>query len=162
MSKAEIFVHSWISHKNPLATCLPSRCGLTGALATACGDDAVRVFREEDTTDPDQPVFYLAAQLNKAHSQDVNCVTWNPKRAGLLASCSDDGEIAIWQLHEEHYWILILETGHLNPALWMFVSENISIKTIIPVNLPLKENCLTWLYCKKYFRLHLSKNPLHI
>lgn len=75
---------------------------MTGALATACGDDAVRVFKEEDSSDPEQPVFALAVQVTKAHSQDVNCVTWNPKVAGLLASCGDDGEIAIWQLHEEH------------------------------------------------------------
>lgn len=94
--------HSWLSYRNPLCTCSHFRCGLTGALATACGDDAVRVFKEEDTGDPDQPVFSMAAQVTKAHSQDVNCVTWNPKEAGLLASCSDDGEIAIWQLQEEH------------------------------------------------------------
>lgn len=79
-----------------------SRCALTGALATACGDDGVRVFKEEAAGDPDQPVFSLAAQASRAHSQDVNCVSWNPKEAGLLASCSDDGEIAIWQFHEEH------------------------------------------------------------
>ncbi|XP_056628970.1 probable cytosolic iron-sulfur protein assembly protein ciao1 [Triplophysa dalaica] len=72
-------------------------CGLTRALATACGDDGVRVFEEDLTADPEQPVFLLSAQMLKAHSQDVNCVAWNPKKPGLLATCSDDGELAIWK-----------------------------------------------------------------
>lgn len=76
-------------------------CRHTGALATACGDDAIRVFKEDDSSDPDQPVFSLSAQVAKAHTQDVNCVSWNPKEAGLLVSCSDDGDIAIWRFHEE-------------------------------------------------------------
>ncbi|KAF3851097.1 hypothetical protein F7725_012869 [Dissostichus mawsoni] len=72
-----------------------------GALATACGDDAVRVFMEDETADPEQPVFSLAAQVTRAHNQDVNCVSWNPKEAGLLASCSDDGDITIWRFQPE-------------------------------------------------------------
>lgn len=79
------------------------RCRLTGAMATACGDDAVRVFKEEETSDPDQPVFSMVAQKAKAHNQDVNCVAWNPKEEGLLASCSDDGDIAIWRFKEENW-----------------------------------------------------------
>lgn len=77
------------------------RCRLTGALATACGDDAVRVFKEEVAASPDEPVFSLAAQETSAHSQDVNCVSWNPKEAGLLASCSDSGDIAIWRFKDD-------------------------------------------------------------
>lgn len=73
------------------------RCRLTGALATACGDDGVRVFREDLTADPEQPVFFMSAHVPKAHSQDINCVSWNPKEAGLLATCSDNGEFAIWK-----------------------------------------------------------------
>lgn len=80
---------------------VPLRCHLTGALATASGDDAVRVFKEESSTDPDQPVFSLAANMPKAHSQDVNSVAWNPKEAGLLATCSDSGDIAIWRFQEQ-------------------------------------------------------------
>ena len=77
------------------------RCKLTGALATACGDDGVRVFKEDLTANPDEPVFMLAAQVTKAHTQDVNCVAWNPKELGVLASCSDNGEIAIWRFQQE-------------------------------------------------------------
>ncbi|XP_029916333.1 putative cytosolic iron-sulfur protein assembly protein ciao1 [Myripristis murdjan] len=76
-------------------------CQFTGALATACGDDGVRVFKEDVTAHPDQPTFYLAAHANKAHSQDVNSVAWNPKEAGLLVSCSDNGEIAFWRFQEK-------------------------------------------------------------
>ncbi|XP_011911184.1 PREDICTED: LOW QUALITY PROTEIN: probable cytosolic iron-sulfur protein assembly protein CIAO1 [Cercocebus atys] len=72
-------------------------CQLTGALATACGDDAIRVFQEDPNSDPQQPTFSLTAHLHQAHSQDVNCVAWNPKEPGLLASCSDDGEVAFWK-----------------------------------------------------------------
>lgn len=80
---------------------LPSRCRLTGALATACGDDAIRVFEESSSSSPQQqPTFSLTAHVPRAHSQDVNCVAWNPKEPGLLASCSDDGEIAFWQYQQ--------------------------------------------------------------
>lgn len=85
-----------ISHR------LPSRCRLTGALATACGDDAIRVFEESSSSSPQQqqPTFSLTAHVPRAHSQDVNCVAWNPKEPGLLASCSDDGEIAFWKYQQ--------------------------------------------------------------
>ncbi|PFX28112.1 putative cytosolic iron-sulfur protein assembly protein CIAO1-like [Stylophora pistillata] len=50
-------------------------------LATAGGDDCIRVFQQ-------------------AHSQDVNGVKWHPKKPGLLASCSDDCSIKIWKFSE--------------------------------------------------------------
>lgn len=87
-------------HSEPKSFC---RCRLTGALATASGDDAVRVFKEDETANPEEPVFSLAAQVARAHNQDVNCVSWNPKEAGFLASCSDNGEIAIWKFQEEEW-----------------------------------------------------------
>ncbi|KAF5926158.1 hypothetical protein HPG69_011284 [Diceros bicornis minor] len=90
-----------------LASCSDDRtvriwqqCQLTGALATACGDDAIRVFEEDPSSDPQQPTFSLTAHLPQAHSQDVNCVAWNPKERGLLASCSDDGEVAFWKYQQ--------------------------------------------------------------
>ena len=85
---------------------------MTGALATASGDDAVRVFKEDESADPDQPVFSLAAQVTKAHDQDVNCVAWNPKEAGLLATCSDDGDFAIWRFQEEE-WMFLTEQNQV-------------------------------------------------
>lgn len=55
------------------------------------------MFEEDPGSDPQQPTFSLTAHLPQAHSQDVNCVAWNPKEQGLLASCSDDGEVAFWK-----------------------------------------------------------------
>lgn len=73
-------------------------CHLTGAVATACGDDAVRVFEEVTPASPGCPVtFSLAAHVPRAHAQDVNGVAWHPREPGLLASCGDDGDIAFWR-----------------------------------------------------------------
>ncbi|XP_046331442.2 probable cytosolic iron-sulfur protein assembly protein CIAO1 [Haliotis rufescens] len=74
---------------------------LTGHIATAAGDDAVRVFVEDAGSDQNQPNFSLLTTVQAAHSQDVNCVAWNPKVAGLLASCSDDGFVKLWRLTEQ-------------------------------------------------------------
>ncbi|XP_064630561.1 probable cytosolic iron-sulfur protein assembly protein CIAO1 homolog [Lineus longissimus] len=72
-------------------------CPLTNLIATASGDDMIRIFSEDLTaTDPNQPSFELSHTQNNAHMEDVNCVAWNPKVPGLLASCSDDGDIKIW------------------------------------------------------------------
>lgn len=74
-------------------------CKLTGLIATACGDDALRVFQlDESAGDSDQPSFCLVASYPKAHSQEVNGISWNPTVSGLLASCSDDGEIKLWNV----------------------------------------------------------------
>eukprot|EP00058_Branchiostoma_floridae_P018324 XP_002603813.1 hypothetical protein BRAFLDRAFT_124683 [Branchiostoma floridae] len=78
-------------------------CHQTGLIATAAGDDCIRVFQEDESS-PDrrnQPQFSLTATAEQAHSQDVNCVAWNPKEPGLLASCSDDGVVKIWRYKEE-------------------------------------------------------------
>ncbi|XP_029635497.1 probable cytosolic iron-sulfur protein assembly protein CIAO1 homolog [Octopus sinensis] len=76
-------------------------CHLTGDIVTSCGDDCIRVFREEPNSDKDQPSFTLISVVKSAHLQDVNCVSWNPKIPGLLASCSDDGLIKLWNLPQE-------------------------------------------------------------
>ncbi|KAL3837130.1 hypothetical protein ACJMK2_022511 [Sinanodonta woodiana] len=73
-------------------------CHNTGLIATAGGDDAICVFKEEECSDKNQPSFSLVTTVAKAHSQDVNCVAWNPKTPGLLASCSDDRNIKLWQI----------------------------------------------------------------
>ena len=44
-------------------------------------------------------VQYLTAPQD-AHAMDVNCVSWAPGTCGLLASCSDDQTVRIWQLGE--------------------------------------------------------------
>ncbi|KAI0238056.1 putative cytosolic iron-sulfur protein assembly protein Ciao1 [Lamellibrachia satsuma] len=78
-------------------------CHLSGLIATACGDDCIRVF-EEDKSSSDavnEPSFNLLVKVTRAHTQDVNCVSWNPTREGLLASCSDDGQVKVWQFTDE-------------------------------------------------------------
>lgn len=74
-----------------------SWCPNTDLIATACGDDIVRVFKEDESSDPHAPTFVLACDATRAHSQDVNCVAWNRRVPGLLASCSDDGDVKLWK-----------------------------------------------------------------
>lgn len=73
-----------------------SWCSLTGAIATSCGDDCIRIFKEQPNSDPNAPVFDLLLTITQAHAEDVNSVTWNPTVVGLLASASDDGTIKLW------------------------------------------------------------------
>ncbi|XP_034240317.1 probable cytosolic iron-sulfur protein assembly protein Ciao1 [Thrips palmi] len=76
-------------------------CHQTGLIATASADDVVRIFQESLDSDPNQPNFDLVASSStNGHKQDVNCVAWHPTVAGLLASCSDDGEIRLWKFLE--------------------------------------------------------------
>ncbi|KAH1000242.1 hypothetical protein HUJ04_000160 [Dendroctonus ponderosae] len=76
-------------------------CQRTGLIATACGDDAIRIFQEEAGGDEHAPSFGLVGAVERAHQQDVNCVAWSPTVTGLLASCSDDGDIKLWNVNEE-------------------------------------------------------------
>lgn len=69
----------------------------TGLIATACGDNAIRIFGEETSSDINAPSFSLLAQYREAHKDDVNSIDWNPKRPDLLASASDDGLIKLWR-----------------------------------------------------------------
>lgn len=71
-------------------------------IATASGDNGIRVFREEESKQVDAPPsFSLIASNTHAHTQDANCVSFNPKEAGLLASCSDDGTIKLWRIEQK-------------------------------------------------------------
>lgn len=76
-------------------------CKLSGLIASACGDDAIRIFEEDKNSscvDFHQPSFKLVCVVDKAHSQEVNTLSWNPAVEGLLASCSDDGEVKLWKV----------------------------------------------------------------
>lgn len=71
-----------------------------GALVATCGaDDRIVVQQAKSSSDGSAadalPVSHLFV---RAHTADVNCVRWNPKRPGLLASAGDDGMVRIWQL----------------------------------------------------------------
>lgn len=69
---------------------------LTDRIVTACGDDCIRVFKEVNGSDYNQPSYSLTVTVTQAHDQDVNSVAWNPKKENLLASCSDDGTVKLW------------------------------------------------------------------
>lgn len=75
-------------------------CHQTELLATACGDDTIRIFKEADDSNANEPIFNLVASVQRAHAQDLNSVAWNPVIPGLLASASDDGDIKLWMYSE--------------------------------------------------------------
>ena len=68
-------------------------CPLTGLIATAAGDDAIRLFKLEvaqqcgwvcldwlggQLEDEGGAKVVLVHTVEDAHSSDVNCVRWNP------------------------------------------------------------------------------------
>lgn len=77
-----------------------SWCHQTDLIATGCADDGIRIFKEADNSNINEPTFQQVVNYSSAHSQDVNTVLWNPVHRGILASCSDDGEIKIWKVKE--------------------------------------------------------------
>ncbi|RMB91044.1 hypothetical protein DUI87_32642 [Hirundo rustica rustica] len=74
-------------------------CPAATTAPCACGSAA----RDRDTevppgASPLSPVtFALCAHVPRAHAQDVNGVAWHPREPGLLATCGDDGDIALWR-----------------------------------------------------------------
>ncbi|XP_065558448.1 probable cytosolic iron-sulfur protein assembly protein CIAO1 homolog isoform X3 [Artemia franciscana] len=72
---------------------------LTNCIATAGGDNLIRILKEGDKSDEDSPSFEQVTSI-KAHTEDVNCVTWSPKVPGFLASCSDDLTVKLWNFVE--------------------------------------------------------------
>ncbi|CAL1275944.1 unnamed protein product [Larinioides sclopetarius] len=77
-----------------------SWCPTTDLIVTASGDNSIRIFKEVPDLDPHSPTFNLIVADRDTHDQDVNCVHWNPKIPGLLASGGDDGIVRIWEVKE--------------------------------------------------------------
>eukprot|EP00794_Sanderia_malayensis_P015779 gene15779-17372_t len=69
----------------------------TGLILSAGADDSIKIFKEnEENQNKDAPTFDIAVNIPKAHSQDINCVNWNPKESSMFLSSSDDCSIKIW------------------------------------------------------------------
>ncbi len=74
------------------------RCANTDCIATGCGDNAVRVFRQStEFASSHEFSLDLLCSVRSAHAQDVNCVSWNRAVAGLLATAGDDCLVKLWQ-----------------------------------------------------------------
>lgn len=87
-------------HHRPIYSIDWSFC--SGLIATGCGDDTIRIFKEEPSSpDPNQTTVSLAWEETKAHTSDINCVCWHSKDPTILASCSDDRTIKIWTVINE-------------------------------------------------------------
>lgn len=71
-----------------------------GLIATASGDDMIRIFKEAPDSKADEPTFdVVLTQL--AHGQDVNTVEWSTTNPSLLISTSDDGDVKLWKFTED-------------------------------------------------------------
>lgn len=73
------------------------------ALFSGSGENAIRIFREEEVASEDVNPgkgrsYGLVASKEEAHDGDVNCVQWSKAEAGLLASAGDDGLVRIWRV----------------------------------------------------------------
>ncbi|CAG0914856.1 unnamed protein product [Notodromas monacha] len=72
---------------------------VSGSIATACGDNCIRIFRVVCGETDDQVLnLELLRKHTEAHNGDVNCVAWSPTDADILASVGDDGVIKIWRM----------------------------------------------------------------
>jgi WD40 repeat protein len=66
----------------------------TDIVATGSGDDSIRLFKVINGH------LELITVKVKAHTNDVNCVAWNPVHSNILASCGDDGHIRVWNYNQ--------------------------------------------------------------
>ncbi|EGD83614.1 hypothetical protein PTSG_04222 [Salpingoeca rosetta] len=82
-------------------------CHVTNLLATGCGDNHVRVFRQTQVESASAPSFEKVYD-DQTHTQDVNAVLWcaqepaghNATARILLASASDDEVITLARFQE--------------------------------------------------------------
>ena len=73
-------------------------------IATGSADNRICLFelsRESLLNPADTNVAYnILEKKGMAHTNDINCVAFNPKDPRTLASCSDSGEVKVWQINE--------------------------------------------------------------
>eukprot|EP00055_Hartaetosiga_balthica_P000151 m.135810 g.135810 ORF g.135810 m.135810 type:complete len:320 (-) comp10218_c0_seq1:348-1307(-) len=70
-------------------------------IATACGDNSVRVFNVVQSRENGESRIHLElAHTLNGHEQDVNSVAWCPSDPSLLASASDDETVIVWTIQD--------------------------------------------------------------
>jgi len=74
---------------------------LNGLIATACGDNHLRIFKELTPTNELDRNSFEQIFSTKPSSTDLNCVKWSSVKPNLLASASDDGKLIIWEWKDE-------------------------------------------------------------
>ncbi|KAF2834288.1 WD40 repeat-like protein [Patellaria atrata CBS 101060] len=90
--KATALLVSWHNENTPIYSAHFEPPHGKGRLATAGGDNNVRLWRIESTGE-DRKVVYLSTLVK--HTQAVNVVRWSP-RGETLASAGDDGNVLLW------------------------------------------------------------------
>lgn len=61
-----------------------SWCKETGLIATACGDDIIRIFKEAPNSNRNEPIFDMIHAEYHAHVNDVNAVKWCHTHQNIL------------------------------------------------------------------------------
>jgi WD40 repeat protein len=74
---------------------------LNGLIATAAGDNHIRIFQELSATNELEKNRFQQLFALKVSQADVNCVKWNPSKKNILASVSDDGNLRVWEWKKE-------------------------------------------------------------
>ena len=70
----------------------------TGIIVTGSGDNSMSLNQIGDASIDGDGIILTIGRCEQAHSNDINCVRWNPafQYQNILASCGDDGVIKIW------------------------------------------------------------------
>jgi len=82
----------------------PAGANAPARLATGGGDDAVRVWEEEerrvDGASSSSSFVQVAAAKAEPESSEVNAVAWCPADRDLVAAAGDDGVVRVWRVVE--------------------------------------------------------------
>lgn len=66
-------------------------------MATGAADNMLRVFGQPSPAGAaGAGAWALVASVD--HGADVNCVAWNPKQPGLIATAADDWAVRLWRI----------------------------------------------------------------
>lgn len=75
---------------------------ITGLIATACGDNHIRIFKELMAMNELERNRFEQVFAIKVSIADVNCLAWHPVHEDILVSTSDDGNLRIWEWEDDY------------------------------------------------------------